>query len=781
MKIYFNTQIKTDKTVYKQNTLQTNPFAKDTVSKNGNTIIFGAAHTPKTITSQIANEKSKLLRQIKNILETDIPFFTEEERIAALIAQAHRHFENKERREQEIEFELRMIASGNTNMNDQQKYDRAQQLWKEHNNLKKYKLVENLPQRKNEIEYDYSLVSKFKSAILEDNFNLAEIFKEHYSELNEIQNLEELSEKFPAIKAPQDIKVIMAKKFLDNMPRIFYEEMDKLMRAQNRDEIMSFYKECVTPLFRILSDRCGISVKDLYEKFGQNIVIEMYRSMINMQDKYGNFNSIPEIKRNPLANVNNDDIALLPIDYNKFILYVLKEMYLENKKPNEIVYNDGEHKIKVSSLKAPNYKFEKVSEKIKSLIAIAEKIKVLQKKYQDYTPDELLNKLNFYAYEEIGNNEKIFNLIVAFSSCKFTEEDKQYLIKFLQILDKIQEKEITLQEGLEEIENYHIKPHGTNKLNEIERKQLEEKLKEEQHRNLELLDIRHEFDNALNSLYTKKLVSVAETCSKYYPEEYNEENVKNAKFIINLIKESLKENNPVLIQNKIMRFEIYNKYTKNNPNSTVFENSLKYAKDFPDSEKIDRSGQYLLKYQIIKNYPESRDMALNSEILDKIIELCEEDKELATTYLCKYEDYYLLEKTSKGSIYNILNIFDEKNNNDRILIKNIIENDYINLETVAYNNLHRENEDIQIKIMPSAKKAIMEKYKFPKCIDLFCAFEDAIKTTARSKGSSGIKQTGTNNETLAYKMEVKINGYPDRLFSSGNNFIFDIYSEEGLH
>ena len=56
-----------------------------------------------------------------------------------------------------------------------------------------------------------------------------------------------------------------------------------------------------------------------------------------------------------------------------------------------------------------------------------------------------------------------------------------------------------------------------------------------------------------------------------------------------------------------------------------------------------------------------------------------------------------------------------------------------------------------------------------------------MTSVATEYGTSGIKKTGSNNNSLDYKIELKIIGYPDRLFSSNNDYIFDIYSEKGLH
>ena len=84
-------------------------------------------------------------------------------------------------------------------------------------------------------------------------------------------------------------------------------------------------------------------------------------------------------------------------------------------------------------------------------------------------------------------------------------------------------------------------------------------------------------------------------------------------------------------------------------------------------------------------------------------------------------------------------------------------------------------------IAPNVKQEIVTKYKFPVCLNYLVAFEEALSKVAASSDSAGIKQTGTNNHQLQYKMELKVNAYRDRLFSSNNDYRFDVYSEKGLH
>lgn len=91
------------------------------------------------------------------------------------------------------------------------------------------------------------------------------------------------------------------------------------------------------------------------------------------------------------------------------------------------------------------------------------------------------------------------------------------------------------------------------------------------------------------------------------------------------------------------------------------------------------------------------------------------------------------------------------------------------------------SETIETAISANAKQQILDKYKFPICLEYMRGFEEALSSFASARGASGIKKTGSNNNALEYKMELKLKGHDDRLFSSQNNYIFDIYSSRGLH
>ena len=91
------------------------------------------------------------------------------------------------------------------------------------------------------------------------------------------------------------------------------------------------------------------------------------------------------------------------------------------------------------------------------------------------------------------------------------------------------------------------------------------------------------------------------------------------------------------------------------------------------------------------------------------------------------------------------------------------------------------DEVVESTFHPNAKQQIIDKYRYPVCMEYLQAFEEALATVAPTRGASGIKVIGSNNKAIQYKIEVKIKGHDDRLFSSQNNYIFDIFSPKGMH
>ena len=779
MQININTDLNLTNTYYinSRRTYSKNMSSPIGVAQN-NPVFTSNVVVTKTVSSKIASEKAKFLRHFKEILATNVPAKTEEEILMSMLTRAHNLIDKLEKRKLEISDELEAILNRKS-MSPQQKYDAGKKLYNELNRINKINPFEK-PKEKPKAHhenYDYILINKFKNAIMEDNYDLAQIFSEHYSGLETIQTVEELKEKYPSIKIPKNPKDVVAQKIIDIIPRKFYEQLDELLNVDDSDFITNtlanFFERFFTKLLPVFEME---DAQELFNLIGKQVAeksIKIYHQLIEK----GTMTSIPEIRKSYEPAISELDKKLLHIDYDKLVLSVLREQYLEGKKLNEITYKEGDTTIDISSLKTPEYKFEKLSEKIKKFITDSEKIKLAQRDYQKFTQDELKNRLNHYLNTDIANNENLFDIFVDFDSCKFTEEDKQYLIKFLHKLDEISDGKISTEEGLDFIIKNNIKPHGTVKLNEIERKNIEERIKIEKQKAHSLNTLKKDFNDTINKLLEYNLNDLAEDFMEYYPEIYDEKTIAHANQIIEIVKNNIKLNDSNKIKTAILRWKIYNEYSNKPSQKELFDEALEYGNTFEPSEVKQRCGQFLLNRELVDNYPASKELFPNKEIAKRIIEKFKNDINLATLYLCKYENYRELSPENQQFLFKILENFDYKNPNDKVLLKSIIESDYVTNETQT----HNEYLNKKIVIAPSAKQEILDKYKFPGCIDLFLAFEEAMSLSATKQGTPGVKKIEGAGKAGTHLIELKIMGYPDRLFSDKNNYIFDIYSEKGLH
>jgi hypothetical protein len=171
----------------------------------------------------------------------------------------------------------------------------------------------------------------------------------------------------------------------------------------------------------------------------------------------------------------------------------------------------------------------------------------------------------------------------------------------------------------------------------------------------------------------------------------------------------------------------------------------------------------------------------NPEILKRIMEKSNGNKKQAFNLLIKYNQFYTLPDAEQTSILKILEKFDIKDSAEKALIKELVDSIYLENDTNIIMTDSRNSSSETITITKEAKQEIYDKHMFPGCLEYFEAFESASQNFAGDVGSSGIKRMGGNNQALAYKYEIKIKGYPDRLFSSKNDYKFDVYSEKGLH
>ena len=716
-------------------------------------------------------ETKKLLKQFDEILASDMDI---EELLRMYERQVVAQMQQKQQRAQELLDAADFIADSK-HLTDLQKAEKIQSLKKEFNTLEKnlFKIKPFVIPKPVAPEVDNALIRKFQTAIKEDNFNLDKIFLDFYSDLENIKTVDELNKKYPKINTPSDPAFVIADKIEDMLTRDFYENLDRLMRKKNEQKIYDF----VTGKIKDIITESTDNPQEIYAQ----VAIPASMRILDKYEKLRNTNafaSVAQFRKNKTLKITENDKKLLSVDYDDFVLYVIKEQYLNNKKPNEIKYVKDGVSIPVSSLKEPYYKFEKVPERIKSIINTAKTILAAKRDYENFDETKLRQCLNKHAGSETGNNEKIFERIIAFDSCNFESEDKKSLIKFLRLLDSVQDKEISELKAQEIIEKENISPHETEKLNRLEKQKVIEELKNQQRLNQELNFIKTEFDKAINVLYQNELGSTAGACFKYRPDSLDRETVEKAKFIIDLTSQIDKIGKDS-IKNTIQNWDTYNYYKENEYDSGLFAQAKEYAHKADGSTDINKAGIYLDSAGIILNVPQSLEYIPYKDIVEGIIDKSDSQED-AIKYLSKYREYLQLNDSEKSHLLVFVDSFNPKNQVDKFILKNIIENDYVNSDTTSKVKLN-DNDSVDVTITARAKQQIMDKYMFPHCVDFMADFEKAMTVIAADKGTPGIKRITKNNKAIEYKMEIKLINHDDRLFASQKDYYFDLFSDKGLH
>lgn len=750
-------------------------------------ISFGAIYNVKSKNVDIDSEKNKLLKQTEEILKSQNQDSDLSDIISSAFNSALSRIRAKLKKQKEILDEIEALSENKT-MSPQQKMNKANELKKSFKLLMKNKPApkqSNTPKIQDE-KLDFQLVNKFKSSINADNFNLDKVYKDYYKDLNNIPTVQELNEKYPKIKTPVNPKKVIAKKIENSLTRDFYEQLDDFFEEKNKEKIFELSDGKVRELSSKIAESEGLDAEEFYSKiapYAHDAIIKRY---VNVRLESG-FSSLPEHRKDKGPIISKNDIDLLNVDFDKFVLYVVKKHYLDGQKLNDIKYNQDNITISAGSLKEPDYKFEKCPERIKKLMTSAVSITTLQRAYENFDPIKLKNRLNFHASREIGNNEQLLESIIAFDASNLENEDRESVIKFLRILDDIYDGKKTIKEGLSEIQTNDLRPKEIEKLNEIEKQKAAELYKAEQKKNFELNTLKNRFDDAINLLYMNNMNNIANTCSKYSPKNLEESGVQNAEFVMGMIENTFKDKNDTDInkgklESNIIRWDTFNYYKNNEPQNPVYKNAMNFAKEPDGKTNIDNAGKYIINTEIVQNYPDSLEFVKNPSVLTKIMEKTEGNTEAAVDYLCKFDEYQDLSASEKTFISKILNIFDLKDSVDKVILRHIVENEYVKNDTIVSTNLYDSgSESVTSSISSSAKQQILSKYKYPLCLEFMQDFEEALTSFAASRGSSGIKKTGRNNKAIEYKMELKITGHNDRLFSSKNDFCFDIFSEKGIH
>ena len=748
-----------------------NYYSKDSISFTGNI-------SNKNISSNINQAKAKLLKQIDEILKLDIKEnVASDDYISNAIALVK--FLEKQYNKGNDLYNQYLILGNSSNLNLQQRLNILNEYKKNIKSIKNRvrtvytnstnsKDKTNTPTNPKANSFDFKLLNKLKSSLLDENFNLLDVFKDYYGLLNDINSVTDLKIIYPSIEFPEEPYELLSNKLISYIPKSFYLNLNQYRDKQRvHKEIDNYITSFLTSALK------NINYKDeninILKKMVINKTFEKFY-YLKYNDKFSTIQDKPKTQKQILT---EDELNYLDVDYNDFIISIIKEQYLNLKKTQDLTYRKENTEISIKNLQDLGYKFGKIPEKIKKIIKDAQKIHEQQRNYDNYSIEDFKNRLNFYSNNDICDNENILEVLVDFANCKFTEVDIAYLKIFLKYLDSIVDKKTSIDSIVENIKSKNIRPHGTNHLiKEAEYNKYRANLKQA----IKLAELKKNFDDSINILYENNQNRLASNIIKYRPNNLNKDSIENSEYIINVINSNNIENklNISKLNKKILYWDTYNHYKTSNIKPELVTKSEQLAKNNSGIIDKEKAGEYIIKYELINNYPQTKELYDDPDFLEYL-----KDKDLdidsSISLLSKHEKYLdLLEKDENIEINKLLKLFDIKDSTDKPVLKYIIEHDYINDDTIIKT---QNNDEITSIFDKKAKKAIFERYKFPLCITYLANFEDAMKSYATNYGMSGIKKLSTSK----YNMELKIKGFPDRLFSSNNDFIFDIYSEKGLH
>ena len=725
----------------------------------------------------IEESKSKLLRQLNEVLDANRDIDELYSNFMRKMSMGEVHF-MKQAEMLALEMDEFM---DNPNLNPLEALMKIEEFDKRRKQLKKeaFKKREFVLPEKRDDKIDCALLNAFKTAALEDNFNFEKVYQDYYKDLNNVETVEELTKRYPKIRIPMPAHVVIAKKIEDCLTRDFYQKMESLISIDDNQKLLDF---CENQVKEICPKSSKLSDKE-YERVVQVAVLNIGYAFEKIFEN-NSINNIPEIRKNKKVQITDLDARLLNMDYQDFVISVTKQMYFEHKNPSAVRYSDGKNSVSLSELQGTPYKVEKPSEKIKPFIRAGNEIELAKRNYGHFNDEQLHNRLEFFVNKEIANNVNFLEKFVEFSSCDLSTKDKDNFIKFLRILDAITDEKLSEKDALKIIETENIKPIETAKKQEAEKQEILENMRLEQQKAYELNILKSEFDDAINILYMNDMSGLASTCSNYRPDKLDKESIEKANFVIETINSNCSENGVITGKDKvkslIINRDIFNYYSENEPESIDFKLAIKYAKDYNGNVDIDKAGRYLHNSEIIQNAPQSLEYVADREIVEGIINRAKTQDE-QTKYLCKFDEYNNLSDKEKNEINSFIDLFYMDDNVEKYILKQIIETKYVKTDTVSQAKINDNGDTVDVTITSNAKKQILDKYKFPNCLTYMQAFEDGMKMFATDWGSTGIKKTGTNNKALEYKLEIKIMGHDDRLFSKENDYIFDVFSDRGLH
>ena len=631
---------------------------------------------------------------------------------------------------------------------------------------------------------DYNLLNKLYTAVANDDMNLDNVYKKYYSDLNKLSTLTEVKHIYPKLEIPSSPEEEIAKKIVGTFDKNFVEDFFNKIEDIPSEEAVDILTNAIEEKIGLLSKDSNMDKDFLTKKLLTKTYLQFFIKPKVLGDTM-DFSTFPT-QAKPIKNIiSQDEKKLLQIDYDAYVIDVLKQLYIDGKKLSEISYQEGDTVLKPKAFSNSKYKFEKPNEKIKDIIRKALKIKQSERNYEKFDTEQFQNRLRYYGNSDIAGNEEILERLIDFDSSQFTPEDKEALIPFLRILDDISDDKISQSEGIKLINEQNLKAHGTNKLNQTEKEKFTQELIIERKRKAEFKNYCEQFDNAVDLLYKNKLEEAGTICSAFRPQDNNESKEISNKILQTIQKYAI---NGEITQSKKLDTEIkaLSKYfelklfDKNNPKLIAAENFTKKSYGFIDEVK---AGQYIINKDIVENFPTSLG-TFTPEYQGIVSTICQKySNEEATAKLIKLNDYMLLPQNERLQITKILELFNiSGENNDKTIIDTIVNDIYVKSPTVIKTTLNKDNSLFQdSEILPSAKEAIVKDKKFPLCLEYFEAFERSMTHAGQSKEDDGIQIIGSNNNALRklYKQEVKISK-DERLYSTNGDYKFDVY-KPGLH
>ena len=380
---------------------------------------------------------------------------------------------------------------------------------------------------------------------------------------------------------------------------------------------------------------------------------------------------------------------------------------------------------------------------------------------QEAQTREMYNKMSFhdlqdyfleiYCNDKIQSNEELKTVLdFMFDNYNNEERDRESIIEISQLLDEFLKNKIELKDVL-----------SNGKITQVAQSHQESLTLQN-----EIFELKEKYHTLLNNPKISQNSNLSDYMIKYLPITDEEKDLANAEFVINTINSNI---------TSLKRAERLLAYfdLDNSADSKLLKAAKSYAQENSAAEELDceKAGQYIINAQIYKKYIETGNTSGYPEEFLEILKDSNLPKDLLIKYLIRIENWDT--DSNKTYINDFLKFFSQNDGKiEAKLIKAYIDNFYLKADTqvkLIINNKH----SIMATFDKSAKGAIYRYQKFPNCVKYFSKFEEAMQKNASKSGEAGVKTWCHKGCDPVY--EVKIIGYQDRLKSSRNDLVFDIY------